>query len=73
MKSPQHIAITGMGVLVAAFGTTFAQAQPAKLPPAYVVLEFNVKDPDGFRDYSQRAPATVAQHAGSSWCAPEIL
>jgi uncharacterized protein (DUF1330 family) len=64
MKSVQHIAITLSGVLVAAVGATFAQAQATKAPPAYVVLEFNVKDPDGFKDYAQRAPATVSQHGG---------
>ena len=52
-----------------AFGLLFAcvssaHAQTAKAPPAYVVLEFTIKDPEGFKDYAQRSPATVTQHGG---------
>jgi len=55
--------------IAAAFGSLFAcvssaHAQTAKAPPAYVMLEFAVKDPEGFKDYAQRSPATVTQHGG---------
>ena len=42
---------------------TMAYAQSAAAP-AYVVLEFDVKDPDRFKEYAGRAPATVEQHGG---------
>ncbi len=81
MKSGKIIAACALsGVLVGAYGATL-HAQTAKAPPAYVVIEFTIKDPDGFKDYSQRSPATVTQYGGkfmvrggkvaaeSSWCA----
>jgi uncharacterized protein (DUF1330 family) len=65
MRSVQRIAfVLGSGILVAALGTTVAQGQTPRGQSAYVVLEFNVKDPEGFKDYAQRAPATVAQYGG---------
>ena len=46
----------------------FLIAQPAlaqtSAPPGYVVLEFTIKDPEGFRDYAQRTPPTVQQYGG---------
>jgi uncharacterized protein (DUF1330 family) len=30
----------------------------------YVVIEFKIKDPDEFKNYSQQAPATIAQYGG---------
>jgi uncharacterized protein (DUF1330 family) len=41
-----------------------AQAQTTKATPAYVVIEFTIKDAEGFRAYSQKAPATVSQYGG---------
>ena len=65
MKSGQVVAISlWSGAIFAALGATYLHAQPTKAAPAYVVLEFTVKDPDGFKDYAQRAPATVNQHGG---------
>ena len=65
MKAVQKIAITLVsGIFVGGLGVTLLQAQAPKAPAAYVVIEFTVKDPAGFKDYSQRAPATVAQHGG---------
>jgi uncharacterized protein (DUF1330 family) len=65
MKAVQRIAITATsGVLVGALGATLLHAQASKAPPGYVVVEFTVKEPDAFKDYSQRAPATISQHGG---------
>ena len=52
------------GLLAGALGEALLQAQTPKAPPAYVVIEFKVKDADGFKTYSQRAPATVTQYGG---------
>lgn len=65
MRSIRRVALAlGNGILLSALGTSFAEAQSAKTPPAIVVLEFNVKDADGFKDYAQRSPSTVAQYGG---------
>jgi uncharacterized protein (DUF1330 family) len=57
-------AMVTCAVLATATATTGSYSQTTKAAPAYVVLEFTVKDPDGFRDYAQRSPATVTQHGG---------
>jgi uncharacterized protein (DUF1330 family) len=65
MRSVQKLAIIlGSGFALASQSAALTQAQPAKAAPAYVVLEFNIKDAEGFRDYAQRSPATVALHGG---------
>ena len=65
MRSVQRfVAVLGCGILLAAVGASGAEAQTAKSPPAFVVLEFNIKDPEGFKEYAQRAPATLAPHGG---------
>jgi uncharacterized protein (DUF1330 family) len=65
MKSVQKLAvIVGSGFVLASQCAACAQAQATKAPPAYVVLEFNIKDAEGFKDYAQRAPATIALHGG---------
>ena len=63
MKSVQRRAIS-VAVMLLFASSTWAAAQTAKASPAYVVLEFTVKDPDAFKDYAQRSPATVTQHGG---------
>ena len=52
-----------LGSVLATSSLTSVAAQDAKAP-AYVMLEFTVKDPEAFKDYAQRSPATVTQHGG---------
>src|SRR5262245_10392524 len=62
MKTTHHVlAITG-GLLAAALCANAVQAQSAA--PGYVVIEFKVKDAEGFKSYAQQAPATVSQYGG---------
>ena len=56
-------AALAVGALLSAAGTTEVRAQSATAP-GYVILEFTVKDADGFKEYAQRAPATVQQYGG---------
>ena len=58
------ISLAAAVVLATVVSGGLVQAQTAKAPPAYVVIEFTVKDPDGFRAYAQKAPATVTQYGG---------
>ena len=53
-----------LGSVVATSSLTSVAAQTAKAAPAYVMLEFTVRDPEAFKDYAQRSPATVTQHGG---------
>ena len=62
MKRPYHILTIASALLAASLIPNSAQAQSAA--PGYVVIEFKIKDAEGFRTYSQRAPATVAQYGG---------
>ena len=65
MRPVQKLAvIVGSAFALASQCAALAHAQATKAPPAYVVLEFNIKDADGFKDYAQRSPATVAMHGG---------
>ena len=64
MTSKLTIAAALVGVFLGAFELTPLTAQTANPPPAYVVVEFMVKEPDLFKDYAQRAPATVRQYGG---------
>ena len=65
MKAVQRSALgLVLGSAVAASSLTSVAAQTAKAAPAYVMLEFTVKDPEAFKDYAQRSPATVTQHGG---------
>lgn len=43
---------------------TDARAQNER-PPAYILVEFNITDPDGFQAYTEKVPATIAQHGGA--------
>ena len=65
MKTLEKAFATTLGALfVGALGVTLLQAQAATTPPAYVVIEFTVKDAEGFKSYGQQAPATVAKYGG---------
>lgn len=36
-----------------------------KSPPAYLLVEIDIIDPDGFQAYAEKVPATIAQHGGT--------
>ena len=62
MSTKRHIlAVTG-GLLAGALGA--GAVQPQSAAPGYVVIEFKVKDAEGFRSYAQQAPQTIAQYGG---------
>jgi uncharacterized protein (DUF1330 family) len=62
--------MTGLGNTLAALSAALAIALGASaaraqgVAPGYVVLEFKIKDAEGFKTYGQRAPATVSQYGG---------
>jgi uncharacterized protein (DUF1330 family) len=55
---------TGTAIALTIAGALSAQAQ-TKSGPAYIVVELNVKDQEGFKEYAEKAPATVSQYGGS--------
>lgn len=65
MTSILRVAVVALGgVLISGLGAMPLQAQTAKPAPAYVVVEFTVKDQDAFRQYAQGVPATLGPHGG---------
>ncbi|MCT7377465.1 DUF1330 domain-containing protein [Chelativorans salis] len=65
MKPMLKMATVAGSVIALAFaGTTatWAQSQPG---PAYLVVEVNVKDQEGFNEYAEKATETVHQHGGA--------
>lgn len=63
---PIYKLATGAGMVVAlAFAgsaTTRAENQPG---PAYLVVEVDVKDQNGFEEYAEKATKTVLQYGGT--------
>ena len=65
MKTLDKAVVTTLGTLLASsLSGALLQAQTATTPQAYVVIEFTVKDAEGFKSYGQQAPATVAKYGG---------
>ena len=62
MKTSGHILSIASALFAVSLVSSHAQAQSAA--PGYVVIEFKIKDAEGFKTYSQRAPATVTQYGG---------
>ena len=56
--------LLGLSISALGIGAAPLEAQSAKPAPAFVVIEFTVKNPDTFRTYAQQAPATIAQYGG---------
>ena len=55
MNAVQRNAMLVLGSVVATSSLTSVAAQTARAAPAYVMLEFTVKDPEAFKDYAQRS------------------
>lgn len=54
----------GIFLFLAAASGPGASAQEAS-GPAFIVVELDVTDPEGFQDYAQRVPETIAQYGGT--------
>lgn len=52
------------GGLIGVGGATAIHARQAKVLPGYVVAEVDVTDPATFKQYSDKAPGTIAQYGG---------
>jgi uncharacterized protein (DUF1330 family) len=53
-----------LAVAMAVGGSVAAAAETAG-GPAYVLVELDIKDPDGFAAYGAQVPATIAEHGGA--------
>jgi uncharacterized protein (DUF1330 family) len=53
-----------VGVVLGAAGISAIHAQQAKVLPGYVVAEVDVTDPATFKQYSDKAPGTIAASGG---------
>jgi uncharacterized protein (DUF1330 family) len=64
MRTVQRLtAGVAMATAFALSGTAATQAQD-RPGPAYLVVEINVNDQDGFAEYAEKATATVLQYGG---------
>jgi uncharacterized protein (DUF1330 family) len=53
-----------IGAVIGVVGVTAIHAQQAKVLPGYVVAEVDVTDPATFKQYSDKAPGTIAASGG---------
>jgi uncharacterized protein (DUF1330 family) len=61
-----HKIILGVliGMIIGVAGATVMHARQMKMLPGYVVAEVDVTDPATFKQYSDKAPGTIAQYGG---------
>jgi uncharacterized protein (DUF1330 family) len=65
MKSNHKLAVALLaGISLGVAGAHVIRAQQIKAPPGYVIAEVDVTDPDTFRKYAEKVPATVAASDG---------
>jgi uncharacterized protein (DUF1330 family) len=65
MKSNHKLAVAVLaGVSIGVAGAHAIHAQQVKTPPGYVIAEVDVTDPDTFKKYAEKVPATVAAADG---------
>jgi uncharacterized protein (DUF1330 family) len=65
MHSRYRVAtVLGVAAALIVAGVAPGQAQP-EAGPAYLVVELNVKDQEGFLEYAEKAARTVSQYGGS--------
>ncbi len=61
-----HNIVAGLGAAAALLLAPSVAAQTqSPSGPAYIVVELNVEDHEGFNEYAEKAPATVSQYGGS--------
>lgn len=65
MKSNHKLGIAVLaGVAIGVAGAHALRAQQAKPAPGYVIAEVDITDPDTFKKYAEKVPATVAAFDG---------
>jgi len=65
MKSNHKLAIAVLaGFSIGVAGAHAIHAQQVKTPPGYVIAEVDVTDPEAFKKYAEKVPATVAAFDG---------
>ena len=65
MKSNQKLAVAVLaGISLGVAGTHAIRAQQVKPTPGYVIAEVDVTDPDTYKKYAEKVPATVASFDG---------
>ncbi len=65
MKSNHKLAVAVFaGVSIGVAGAHAIHAQQVKTPPGYVIAEVDVSDPEAFKKYAEKVPATVASFDG---------
>ena len=65
MKSNHKLAVAVLaGVSIGVAGAHAIHAQQVKTPPGYVIAEVDVSDPEAFKKYAEKVPATVASFDG---------
>ena len=65
MKTNHKLAVAVLaGVSIGVAGAHALRVQQAKPAPGYVIAEVDVSDPDTFKKYAEKVPATVAAFDG---------
>jgi uncharacterized protein (DUF1330 family) len=65
MKSNQKLAVAVLaGVSIGVAGAHAIRAQQVKPTPGYIIAEVDVTDPDTYKKYAEKVPATVAAFDG---------
>ncbi len=65
MKSNYKLAVAVLaGISIGVAGAHALRAQQVKTPPGYVIAEVDVTDPEAFKKYAEKVPATVAAADG---------
>ena len=65
MKSNHKLAVAVLaGFSIGVAGAHAIHAQQVKTPPGYVIAEVDVTDPEAFKKYAEKVPATVAAFDG---------
>ncbi len=65
MKSNYKLGVAVLaGISIGVAGEHAIHAQQVKTPPGYVIAEVDVTDPEAFKKYAEKVPATVAAADG---------
>jgi uncharacterized protein (DUF1330 family) len=65
MNSNHKLAVAVLaGISLGVAGAHAIHAQQVKPPPGYVIAEVDVTDPEAFKKYAEKVPATVAAFDG---------
>lgn len=65
MKFVRHFAAGALAAAALAFTGTVASHAQSQSGPAYLVVELDVKDQEGFMEYAKKATETVSQYGGN--------